>query len=91
MYTTNLFTLVLHFIGLQSSKNKVKVSITDATTTFTIHDIDESNTLWFQYDKRTKELYISVKNNDTWTNNVKLATFSLFKNINFPHQTLFHQ
>ena len=30
---------------------------------------------FFEYDKKSKELYVSVKNNGVWTNNVKIATF----------------
>ena len=58
------------------TKNKVKVSSGDSTNTFTILDKDENNTLWLQYDIKSKTLYVSVKTNGVWTNNVKIATFS---------------
>lgn len=57
------------------NKNKIQVATNDATITFTIKDRDESNVLWFQYNNISKELYVSVKNNGNWTDNLKLGTF----------------
>lgn len=57
------------------TKNKIQVATNDTTITFTIKDRDESNVLWFQYNNVSKELYVSVKNNGNWTDNLKLGTF----------------